>query len=541
MSSITKVEIWDNPGYLEDGVEAPKLGAALTLPTRTYSSTYRPSVDRLLSELKLPVDYSTLRDATYLRVTIDMNNGSDQTFYGWVDSVEISSDTSGYAMTTIRWHVDLWRTYSGSASFGSGHVRRKPTGDHPLQGYEFVRRVGGTQTDLVDRQREGGSDKPVWWALLAHTITDNNQKKVVQYVCWPIFESSGLYLASGQGGTAVPTITAAETFIGKWDELLGISPEAVTGCWISPFFPNNVVLGSGTNADPFYTVALGGWQYDSVGGRSYFKSDDGSANPFVYTSKTITSATSTERSQIVLCGFDGEVAQEIPIGASIGTYRYRIAPSPTSMSIVFRFDGILSRAEGLTCTIPLPNLDLSENAWSEYVYSGEREYDIEMRTLQSLQSGVQSAAGGALNGAVMGGLGSIGAGAGVGLALAGAAASTAIDTMVFNPLIQEKTDRYRQQQSAGMLLSGDARDVFYNGVAPFMMKMTYDTYSESQASARDSQYGFAVDEFKTSMSSDLTGTSTGYWQVDGLVVGGSIPAEAKRYISRRFAAGVRLT
>jgi len=541
MSTITKIEVWDSPGFLEESVEVPKLGASLSTPTRTYSGTYRPSVDRLLSEIKIPDDYSNLRNATYLRVTLDMNNGTDQTFYGWVDSVEISSDTTTYAMTTVRWHVDLWRTYSGSASFGSGHVRRKPTGSHPLQGYDRIRRIAGSQVTLVSRETGGISSKPVWWALLAHTITDANQRKVIEYVCWPLLESESLYVATGQGQTATPTITVKETFSGKWDELLGISPNAVTGCWLSPFFPNGAMLGHGTNGDPFYTLALGGWEYDSVNGRGYFKSNDGSGNPFVYTSKTVTSVTSAERSQIAVCSFDGEVVQEIPVGGSIGTYRYRLAPSPTSMSIVFRFNGIYSRAEGLTCTIPLPGLDLSENAWSEYVYSGQREFDMEMRTLQSIQSGVQAAAGGALNGAVMGGLGSIGAGAGVGLALAGAAVSTALDTMVFNPMIQERTDRYTQRQSAGILLSGDARDVFFNGEAPFMVKMEFDTYSETQASARDSQFGFSVDEFHTSLASDLTSATTGFWQIDSLVVGGSIPAEAKRYISRRFAAGVRLT
>lgn len=546
MSTITKIEIWNSPGFLEESVEVPKLGASLSTPSKTYTGTYRPSVDRLLSELKIPDDYSTLRDATYLRVTVDMNNGTDQTFYGWVDSVEISSDTATYAMTTVRWHVDLWRTYSGSASFGSGHVRRKPTGSHPLQGYDKIRRIVSSATDLVTRQTFGQLSTSLWWAVLACTKDDGANNKTVEFRCWPVF-GVNVYLDSDGTHTGTQCPTDAETFNGKWDELLGLSPNEITGCWLVPFFPLGTLGGSGLQNDPFYVGLLTGWEFANYGSgadlRAFFRTTTALASvrsQFPEISKTITTASSSERSQLVVTSWDGEPIQEIPVGASIGSYTYRVAASPTGLSIVFRFDGMSSRPEGLTATIPCPAMELSENAWSEYVYSGQREFDREMRQLQTLQGGIQSATGGALNGAVMGGLGSIGAGAGVGLALAGAAASTALDYYVFNPQIQEKNDRLMQSQSAGILLSGEARDVYVHGQAPRLITMAFDTYSETQASARDSQFGFSVDEFHTSLASDLTSASTGFWQIDSLVVGGNIPAEAKRYIARRFAAGVRL-
>lgn len=544
MSTITKLEIWDSPGFLEEAVDVPKLGASLSSPSRTITTELRPSVDRLLSEMKVPGDYSTLRNSTYLRVTLDMNNGTDQIFYGWVDSVEISSDSADYPLCTIRWHVDLWRTYSGSASFGSGHVRRKPTGSHPLQGYERIRRIVTDTVDLVDRQTY--STLPLWWTLLACTVDDGSGNKKVEFRAWPVV-GSNLYLDSDgtHAGTLCPTDT--ETFDGRWDELLGLSPNEITGCWLVPFFPTGSVSGGGTSANPYHVGLASGWEFASHGSgaklRSYFRNTTTLAairSQFPAISKTISPMTSTERGQLLVTSWDGEVIQEIPVGGQISAYTYRLVASPTGMAITFRFSAMDSRAEGLTATIPCPTMELSENAWSEYVYSGQREFDREMRQLQTLQNGIQSAAGGALNGAVMGGLGNIGAGAGVGLALGGATVSTALDYYMFNPRIQEKNDRLMQSQSAGILLSGEARDVFVHGRAPALITMTFDAYSESQASARDAQFGFAVDEFNTSLASDLTSAMTGFWQIDSLVVGGSIPAEAKRYISRRFAAGVRL-
>jgi hypothetical protein len=452
-------------------------------------------------------------------------------------------------MTTVRWHVDLWRTYSGSASFGSGHVRRKPTGSHPLQGYDRIRRiVSGSAVELVTRQNwgSGAAATPVWWALLACTVDDGSGNKTVEFRCWPV-SGAAIYLDSDGTHTGTQAPTDTETFDGKWDELLGLSPNEITGCWLVPFFPRGTINGNGTNSTPFYTGLATGWEFGTYGSgadlRAFFRNTTTLASirqQFPEISKTITTVSSSERSQLIVTSWDGEPIQEIPVGASVGTYTYRLAASPTGMSVVFRFDGMDSRAEGLTATVPCPMMELSENAWSEYVYSGQREFDREMRQLQTLQGGIQSAAGGALNGAVMGGLGSIGAGAGVGLALGGAAVSTALDYYVFNPQIQEKNDRYMQSQSAGILLSGEARDVYVHGRVPALAKLAFDTYSETQASARDSQFGFSVDEFHISLASDLTSATTGFWQIDSLVVGGSIPAEAKRYIARRFAAGVRL-
>lgn len=545
MSTITKIEIWDSPGFLEESVEVPKLGASISTPSRTYSGNYRPSVDRLLSELKIPDDYSNLRNATYLRVTLDMNNGTDQTFYGWVDSVEISSDTSTYAMTTVRWHVDLWRTYSGSASFGSGHVRRKPTGSHPLQGYDRIRRIVSSTEELVPNLTYGSGQDRVWWAILAYTRTSRtpgSTDKIIEYACWPITRSSFLYIGVGSGYQSIST---KATFSSAWDEVLEIDPNSVVGGWLSPV-PPFVVSGSGTQADPYKTTATTAWNIEAkvvdgqnVNARFYTNNPgDWGLSSEITVSKT---ASSTERAQLCVTGFDGEPLQEIPVGASLASYSYRVVLGPATCSIEIRFDGLSSRAEGLCCNVPCVSLDLSENAWSSYVFSGQRDFDANSRMLQTMQGGVLSATGGALNGAVIGGFGKLGAAAGAGLALGGAAISTALDAAIFNPAIQENLDAYTQRQSAGILLNGAAWDMYRHGRTICMISLAFDTYSEAQASARDSQFGFSVDEFHTSLASDLTSASTGFWQIDSLVVGGSIPAEAKRYISRRFAAGVRLT
>ena len=84
-----------------------------------------PAKDKLFSEVRIPMAYEDVYDMCYLQAVFDMNNGDNVTFYGWIDSVTCSSDTAGYPVSVIRWHVDEWRTFASKAHYGSGMVRRR--------------------------------------------------------------------------------------------------------------------------------------------------------------------------------------------------------------------------------------------------------------------------------------------------------------------------------------------------------------------------------------------------------------------------------
>jgi len=535
MSSITRVEGWVSPGYLEQGPDAPRPNSSLPSADITASTVLKPSVERMFSEFKIPGIYSDWKYISYLRVETDMNNGADGIYYGWVDSVDLLSDSDTAPMVLVKWHIDLWRTYLYAADLRQGHIVRKPSGNHPLQGYDYVRRTASKKADLFPVTS-------IWWVYIS--ANSGTTYKTSLIYCYPISSSTQAgRLSIGTSGSAIDVPSLNETITGRWDELFEIDPAAITGCWVSPVAPAEFT-GSGASTNP---IKLWGWTDIHPPGKTigYFLSDMQTAGSYEGSFPEISatlpfSENSTEISQLAVANFDGEVIQEIPVGASLSSFTYRTVVGPTEAFLSIRFGGyILSRSEGLCATIPLPTLDLSENAWSSYVYSGNREFDKEMRLTQTKQSGIQNTASGALGGGIMGGFSGAGALAGAAAGAVAGAVSFLTDYYVFNNEIQGHTDKYKQMQSAGILMSGTIGDIISHGLVPCLISLDFDSYSASQASARDSQFGYSCSEFRSSIP--LSTLGTGYWQIQGLNVQGSMPIEAKNYISRRFAAGVRLS
>ena len=552
---ITKLRAWDDVGYTKGAVELPNLGSLSTLPSPDNSITSKdlhPSVERQFSELKLQVSsWDDWRFTSYIEVTMAPNADSPSTFvyYGWVDSVDLLSDTSSYCMISLKWEVDWWRTFAGSASLEAGRILRRPfdnEADTPIQGYPYKYRTSALST-LISPMTAGGYE--TWWILAAISDTLGSDK-VVRYISWPINGNYDLY--SDDGATPPvqkKIITTAETFSGLWDEIVGVDPSAVLGAWLLPYPPMTSTQisgdGYGTNMhastfwkDVIVTHTIGGSPEDRV----FFETLN-VQNPFGYfpsKSGAITERTSTEKNPVFLTGFTYEKLLEVPVGMSIKNYTYRVMASATECYLEIRFAGGNSRTEGLCLTIPAPALDLTENAWSSYQYSGQREYDIDARNLATVQQGIEGTISGGVQGGIMGGFSQIGAGAGAIAGMAGAAVSSLIDYAVINPEVQRFQDRLHAKQTAGILISGSAMAVFAHGTVPMIAAMSPDTYSADLIAAERAQKGIVVDEENSSCGTEI-GMGSGYWQIAELVVGGQIPVQAKAYIAARFAAGVRLT
>ena len=118
MAAITKIEFWSDVGFIDGAVEIPRVNApAPTNPDVTIEEEILPSKDRFFSELKLKEYYTGLLTMSYMRVTYDLKNSlgveTPNVFYGWVDSVKLSSDGE-LPMTMISWHIDEWRTWKSA-------------------------------------------------------------------------------------------------------------------------------------------------------------------------------------------------------------------------------------------------------------------------------------------------------------------------------------------------------------------------------------------------------------------------------------------
>lgn len=554
MSAITRIRAWSNPGFTEDGPEAPHYGFTLPTPSQDLRNLdYEPSVSRIFSEFKIAgAVWESWRGMSFLEVTYSWNNSlSNTVLYGFIDEVELLSDSDNAAAVRVRWHVDEWMTYLPSATLGFGHVLRRPVGAaDPIQSYERKRWFSDTVSTVVPVKRLGSSYFDVWWVLLAYGETTPSQEKIVSFFTYPVGKNDeylyGLSADPTPEATLFPGLS--DSIMGRWDEFLGLDPSGIYGAWLLPCPPMGTELsGTATLLNPLICTASG---WDSYGensggaGRVAFKSGWGSSYQRyddifpVETTYFGTAKAPTEMKPVHILGFTGESVGELPIGGSYQTYTYRVIASATECYLEVRFDSDLSRIQGTCFSIPALPLDLTENAWSSYQYSGQRRYDIDARNNQSIKSGIESATSGALTGALMGGFGPMGAAAGAaGGAIAGGV-SLGVDLLWFNEAEQGLKDRLAANQTPGILLSGGAWDAMVNGNTIRAVTLKMDTYSKDRADSERSLVGVKVDEYNS--SNDTVRASTGFYQIVNLAVTGSIPNSAKRSIANRFAKGVRL-
>ena len=191
--------------------------------------------------------------------------------------------------------------------------------------------------------------------------------------------------------------------------------------------------------------------------------------------------------------------------------------------------------------IPLLALPVNDNAWSEYAYTGKRDYDIGTRKLQTDADAWKTSVSGAGQGAMMGAFGPQGLALGVAGGLLGGMTSYGVETLWQNDEIQKNEDRLMANQLAPMILSSSSMIslVTVNGLT--IHRLVPDSYSESQLQNTRSNYGISVDEIRASCDSLIRYDSpTGFYQIPNLIISGPLPVEAKDTIKQKFSAGVRL-
>jgi len=545
MSAITRIRAWSNPGFTEDGPEAPHYGYTLPSPSEDLRNLdYEPSASRIFSEFKIAnAVWESWRGMSFLEVTYSWNNSlSNTVLYGFIDEVELLSDTTGAAAVRVRWHVDEWMTYLGTATLGFGHVLRRPVGAaDPIQSYGRKFWHVNSKSEIVPLSDLFTTDS-TWWLLIAAGITDGGGNTELRYYAVPFDTTNTIVFADDGGGSPVPFIPYRSLLYGCWDEDLGLDPAQIYGAWIVPVAPmgENYWSGYGTLSDPIVTAGTDSWVIAKHNSYAHFETRILNSEYSLLFPETSVSyvATATELNPIAITGFEGESLGELPIGFSVTAAKYHVAVSATECYIVLRFDGTDSRIEGLCFTVPALPVDLTENAWSSYQYSGQRDYDVTHREQESIRSGVESIVSGGGSGALIGGIGPMGAAAGVVAGAISGAVSLGTDLLWYNEAEQNAKDKLAARQSPGILLPGGAWDAVTYGRTIMAVVLEMDSYSAGRASDERSLVGVKVDEYNS--SNDTVRSSTGYYQIANLAVTGAIPNSAKRTIANRFAKGVRL-
>ena len=524
--TISKLKMWKDPGYTRNCLEMPPAGSKKLPSTPDYTlaadQTLRPHKGSTLTELHLPISFSQTFGMSYLYIEATDGAGSVSLF-GWITSIDQRSTAA--EGVTIRWDVDWWRSYSGSITWGSGIVTRcndstykRPYPTHPRR-WKIGKIVPLTSENL-------------WACVVFNSTSGTPPITKINYITWQ-FGKSLEY-----NGNTYDAISLDQLMTGVLDEALGISPSAITGVFIMPFNPK-----SGNYH--YVTTSIGKiWYIEGLGDTIYY-------NQLLATADQITT---DDMNMGVIVDPYGSIIANVPYGVTVEGYNLYMdvgtndakcylsifKPGDVTPVLNSRYKGPIGEVLPLT-SIKAP---VNSNAYSEYVYSGQRDYDILTAQMQRDENRIKGWAGVGANsasGAMGGAIAGKGVGAGIG-AIGGAilgGLNTEIDYQLqtgFDDWYQNAKDALYANQTSNILIGagGEAFTSLYYQWS--FVQLTADDTSLAEYTNDIALNGYETNVSTSSVSSYIAGG--GPLQIINLNLTGNAPPQAKQFIKNKLQSGV---
>ena len=228
-----KLSLWFDTGFQDGGVEVPSIWHELDEPDFVFEDLH-PSRSDLFSTVKLEAPYIDLMNCSYLKAEFTTAEAETFTFFGWIDDVAMVAD-SETPMTSISWHIDLWRTYLKKCSYGAGLVTRRPGDDtQPPNPVDAIWNETGSVTPLFSPE--------YLWACVSMTYKIDDEETVTgtRTAWFPVSASSPstrvrFKLTSTSAICTAPSM--ADFISGSFDEILGLNPDTLSSAFISPVPP----------------------------------------------------------------------------------------------------------------------------------------------------------------------------------------------------------------------------------------------------------------------------------------------------------------
>ncbi|MFA6689954.1 MAG: bacteriocin class II family protein [Sphaerochaetaceae bacterium] len=463
--------------------------------------------------------------------------------YGWIDRITPLHESDRQWSYWLEWHPDWWLTAQslGKLEFGPGRftkcassARARPALSQPRYWKnEFSYPL--LPTDKAEPEANHIVDGWTRWAIIARTETSNGRTSI-QYYFWPVDSN----FKKSTTTTYNRSLSLYRIFAGETEEALGFDPNSVIGYWLSPVMP-------WTN----YTIRLLGDEGIPTG-HSFGTSDS------LWHRYAVGSTVKTDdRAKYVFADPTGAIVYTAPWGLEFSEVDMRADIGTNGAYLDFYLNTPDDRRdaglEGRQFSFPLPTLPLTSNAWSSYVYSGQREYDIAAKKLQRDEAAVSGISGigtSAIGGAIAGSM--VAPGIGTAAGLIGGAFSSLIGTGVsyltsgkYDTRGQKPTDRLASNQTAALIIGsggGNSLSTIYGTPGPrygwTMHKMIRDPVSLAEYDAEVATLGYDTD-FLAADCSELI-SAGGPMRISDLQVRGDMPAEGKQYISTLFARGVNI-
>ena len=566
--TITKLKMWKDPGYTRRCIEAPPVGSK-KLPTPDYvlgnDETLRPHKGSTLTNLNLPLSFTQLFGMSYLYIEASDGAGSISLF-GWIDS--ITQRSTSYEGVTVNWSVDWWRSYSGSVTFGAGIIRRCANDTYKRPRTLSPRRRLVSSYNKLFGPRYNTQPNTMWVIMLLDTtIAAYSGDDIVssysriEKIFWPATNNPTIG-TNNKHGMAISTCYAGliDEMITDWMATRGTSPVKynyqIIAAYATPINPSDGVtwngsawISSGGLLDPqviessTYAFFFSQYNVDGYTGSSYYRFTPGST------------LTADDSHQYVITDFDGNVAVTIPWGTTIKSILVYndvgVAGGYLKMAILDNTNGVTVYPtlgpEGRIVTIPLPSIPITSNYWSDYILSGQRDFNYANRQLsreeEAWKSGVNETKS-AIDKAA--GLDFIGAAIG---------AVTGFSSIGANLIINEEyADKYnklddmaasRQKNSiqvSGMSSFWQSMNMSNpnNGVSgPYLMDLVMDSVSAAEYTGEITIMGYETQIPVASASAFIT--AGGPIQIEQLVLTGNAPPEAKQAIKTLLENGIRIT
>lgn len=555
--TITKLKMWKDPKYTRGCLEVPPAGSK-KLPSPDYTSadgeTLRPRKGSTLTSLELPLSYTQVFDMSYLYIEASDGAGSVSLF-GWIDTVTLIA-TSNDAVR-IDWSVDWWRSYSGSVTFGAGRIRR--CGDSSRKRPVSIQPRYRTVSQMVDIKSTDGH----LYVIISYRKT-SSQRTLLIIPCNANLYSEGTinigHLGAGVLHETAPSPSFIKCMSGALPSLLGIVSTSIDGAWVSPINPLNdntyVIQGDTFNCHYQDYSLQKGTTYGAIQCIGY-NAQELSVLP--YKQVDIDLINTYKTSDLVtysIADVYGNVVGSAPYDLPFSKLSCVLDIGNVSASLKVTFNtasGTLGNktSEGMTVTVPLPSVPISSSAYSDYVYSGQKDYEMELKSLQNEQTaahGLSGAIGGAAIGAVLGSIipvGGTGAGAAVGGALAGGATGAlsaginyAVDEFIYKDKFQDLEDKKYSNQTGNLMIAGDGFGWAIYNKFPKIISLTADTVFQSELANHILQEGYPCDSPVSDVTSFIT--SGGALQIANLTITGACPPVAKRTIKSLLEGGIRI-
>ena len=544
--------------YTEEGLHRPPLSAdlftdnAATMHDNWLFVTPHPSEEFSRMELPTPgrqegsyeYDPADTRNFRFICVTmkqptIDGELAHDKyvnRIFGWIDNVTVKVSKGEKRSIIVDWHPDWYLTMRGTVTYGGGRLLRgpeayaRPDNSEPLRWkclsvFKFNHNVPGGNVNVQP------------WVILQYQKTTQSGDvsfTTIETLFWKLGESITYNDRTYQ------TVPIGFLYNGMLEEYLGIAPSSVIGVYLSPIPPHD------PNPDimPYIYQASERAAYKASIKVSEFNLLN--ASPALQT---------TDEKKLLIADPYGAVVGVLPWHCQFTSIWAHLDISPTGASLILTFrDGDTDDkafAEGRVMTTPLQKVPITSNAWSEYVYSGEREYDITVKRLQqqqNLESGIanstQAAVSGAMMGSISGGAGGpIGAGAGAALGLItsiGGAYTTSAIAAKYDKLNQKALDRLTANQTGNIIVSGGGTGWYDVNDSPgqyCLVTLQRDAVSRVMYNNEITELGYSTDMLLPSCRTVIS--QGGGLRIEGLEVKGA-NTQASAYISALFARGVHI-